>query len=81
MSIENLLDQIEEILDNSKSVPFSSKIAVEAEEIHTKLHLNFNDRDNGKILLNVPTSWKTEFILLNTKIFYIWKISCKNILF
>ena len=35
MGIENLLDDIEEVLENSKNVPFSSKISVDGDEIKT----------------------------------------------
>ena len=35
MSIESLLDNIEDVLENSKNVPFSSKISVDGEEIKT----------------------------------------------
>ncbi|MBE6827388.1 MAG: ATPase [Ruminococcaceae bacterium] len=33
MSIENLLDEIEDVLDNSKNVMFSSKVSVDADEL------------------------------------------------
>lgn len=46
MSIESLLDSIEEVLENSKNVPFSSKISVDGEEIITlieDIRLNMPD--------------------------------------
>lgn len=46
MSIESLLDNIEEVLENSKNVPFSSKISVDGEEIITlieDIRLNMPD--------------------------------------
>ena len=46
MSIESLLDNIEDVLENSKNVPFSSKISVDGEEIKTiieDIRLNMPD--------------------------------------
>lgn len=46
MSIEMLLDNIEEVLENSKNVPFSSKISVDGDEIKTiieDIRLNMPD--------------------------------------
>lgn len=46
MSIESLLENIEDILENSKTVPFSSKLAVDGEEIKTiieDIRLNMPD--------------------------------------
>ncbi len=46
MSIESLLDSIEEVLENSKNVPFSSKISVDGEQIITlieDIRLNMPD--------------------------------------
>ncbi len=46
MSIESLLENIEDILENSKNVPFSSKLAVDGDEIKTiieDIRLNMPD--------------------------------------
>ena len=46
MSIESLLDNIEDVLENSKNFPFSSKISVDGEEIKTiieDIRLNMPD--------------------------------------
>ena len=46
MSIESLLDEIEDVLENSKNVPFSSKISVDGDEIKTlieDIRLNMPD--------------------------------------
>ncbi len=46
MRIENLIDDIEDLLENSKNVPFSSKVSVDAEEIKTiieDIRLNLPD--------------------------------------
>lgn len=46
MSIENLLDNIEDLLENSKNVPFSNKISVDGDEIKgyiEEIRLNMPD--------------------------------------
>ncbi|MBQ5994553.1 MAG: hypothetical protein IJL63_01695 [Clostridia bacterium] len=46
MSIESLLDEIEDVIENSKNVPFSSKISVDGDEIKTlieDIRLNMPD--------------------------------------
>lgn len=46
MSIESLLDEIEDVLENSKNVPFSTKISVDGDEIKTlieDIRLNMPD--------------------------------------